>query len=576
MIPLLIPLIALGTLATVITQKYVKEEINKNNINLLLQTKENIELILSELDSLNLNFSTNPAINVGLKRILRNDNESLTKNDFDKLSMIKNFVDSPANSRPYIHSIYVYYYNNKNQFLSTTSGITTLNNFYDTSWYTNVENQDKHTLIWTEMRDIKQYDFAKESTKVLTIYRKLYSPGSTASDGVIVLNICAKYIESLLNNLETLPEQSILIVDENNQIIFRNHSANKMKHTNIEQIYRQSEPSFKVNPLIRKKAYTISQIQSERYGWKYLSIVPQNIIYEIPIKLSTFTFIILALSFISGLSITYYLTSRNYKNIQNIISIIDSAENNQPLPALPSRIKDEYSYILHNIVKTFVEHSYLKVQLSERKYKVQAMELLALQSQINPHFLFNTLETINWKVLSLTGHPNDINEMIGNLSDILKYSLESDKKSVTIKEEIKYTQSYINIQKARYKEKFDVIWEYDENLTQHEITKLLLQPLIENSIYHGIRVKEGKSCIKIKIHFVQSFIKISVVDNGLGINRKKLIEIREKLQKEKEYNEHIGLFNTNKRLKLTYGDQYGIKIRSKSGFGTAVYMYIPI
>ncbi|MDK2800407.1 MAG: two-component system, sensor histidine kinase YesM [Clostridiales bacterium] len=217
------------------------------------------------------------------------------------------------------------------------------------------------------------------------------------------------------------------------------------------------------------------------------------------------------------------------------------------------------------------------MQLSERKYKLQTMELLALQSQMNPHFLFNTLQTIYWKVCSFTGKSNEVNRMIENLSDILRYSLETGEMNVTLEEEIKNTISYIEIQKIRYKDKFDVIWEYDDDIKQLKVVKLLLQPLVENSIYHGIKEKEGKSYIKIKINHSNHWIKIVVIDNGLGITPEKLIKLQEKLNQDQDYSEHIGLFNTNKRLMLTYyGNQFRIKIRSKMGWGTAVYIYIPI
>jgi two-component system sensor histidine kinase YesM len=274
--------------------------------------------------------------------------------------------------------------------------------------------------------------------------------------------------------------------------------------------------------------------------------------------------------------LTFFLTKRNYNNLLSIITTFESAENGEPLPALPSRVNDEYSFILQNVIKTFIEQSYLKVQLSEKKYRLKTMEFVALQSQINPHFLFNTLKTIFWKSISLTGDQNEVSNMIEHLSDILHYSLGNYEKTVTLAEEIKSVQSYIEIQKVRYKDKFRVIWQYDDALTKYSVLKLLLQPLIENCIYHGIKEKEGFSYIKIKMALVKSNILITIIDNGLGIKPDTLSEIRKKLSEDGEYTEHIGLSNTNKRLKLTYGDEYGIVIRSKYGLGTVIYITIPV
>lgn len=223
-----------------------------------------------------------------------------------------------------------------------------------------------------------------------------------------------------------------------------------------------------------------------------------------------------------------------------------------------------------------MERSYLKLQLSERKYRLQAAELLALQSQINPHFLHNTLETIYWEILRISGKPTIAHRMLENLSDIMKYSLNSKDNLVTLKEEIENTKSYIEIQKYRYEDKFDVYWDYSPLVDNYKIKKLIFQPLVENSIYHGIIKKDIRCYIKIKIVKSDSHLRIFVADNGAGILPEKLDVIKQKLVSNEDFSDHIGLFNTNKRLKLLYGDKYGIRIRSLPDKGTVVFIHIPI
>jgi two-component system sensor histidine kinase YesM len=283
----------------------------------------------------------------------------------------------------------------------------------------------------------------------------------------------------------------------------------------------------------------------------------------------------LAVSFLMGLALTYYLNKRNFRNIRNIVSIIESAEKEIPLPPVPSRVEDEYGYIVQTIIKTFIERSFLKIQLSERMYKSKTIELLALQSQINPHFLFNTLETINWKVLGFTGKPNEANEMISSLSDILKYTLQRDEREVSVRDEIRYTESYIMIQKVRYRDKFEVVWNYDDDVLLVPIMKLLLQPLVENSIYHGIKAKDGKGTIAIGIKRTGGWLEISVADDGLGISPDRLAEIKSDLMRDSGFSAHIGLYNTNKRLRLQYGEDSGISIESEEGRKTTVRALIP-
>lgn len=570
LLPVFIPVLVLGTLSIFISQFYVKDEINKNNTNLLKQTRENIELILNEVDSLSLNFTTNPKIVDTLREILRKP--YLVGDDHISLAEIKSFVDAPANARPYIHSIYVYFNNDRKRFITSTLGITDIDHFYDKSWYESYIGQEENTEIWIVPRTIQQYSFEKPQ-KILTIYRKLY-PVGLKKVGAIVMNIRVDYIENQLRSLEMSPGQKVEIIGDNGITYFQ-FDANESEESenNSEQTGGSLlSAAYESN----RESYITCELNSLRYNWKYSSIVPKRVLYKVPIKLIELTLLLLLASLGAAVFLSYFLTKQNYRRIENIISIIESAEKGKSLPPLPSRVKDEYGYIIQNILKTFIEQSYLKIQLSERKYKLETMELIALQSQMNPHFLFNTLDTINWEMIALLGKPSLVNKMLENLSDILKYSLGDPNETVTLEEEIKNTKSYINIQKFRYGDKFTVLWDYSEDITCCKVKKLLLQPLVENSIYHGIKEKEGTSSIKIRICRDDTKIGIAIIDNGLGIPRQRLSEIRQKLEKEDDYSQNIGLYNTNKRLKLSYGNEGSFQIRSRENMGTAIYITIPL
>ncbi len=574
LLPLLIPLVSFGFFSQVITKQYIEKELIRNNANLLKQTRENLELIFNELDSLNLTFSTNFEITLKLKKILNKTNSSLTYEEYKTLTTITNFITAPANARPYIHSIYVYMDNDLKRFLTSNNGLVHLNNFYDTSWYKNYLASNQQDFFWTEKRTIKNYKFEKTNTEILTVYRSLHLPGYKDKIGVIVLNVYADYLQKHLDNLVTNPEQRILITNNENHSIINNKPVN-FTPKELSKLLNISDPVFTFRSL--ENNFIVSQLVSEKYGWKYLSIIPFSTFYQVTTKLQTLTILFSLLSFLVGLVLTYWLSKKNYRQLENIVSIIDSAANGQELPRPPDRIKDEYGYITYNILTSFIEQNYLKIQLSERKYKLNFMELLALQSQINPHFLFNALETIKWKIMQYTNKPNEASKMLEDLSDILRYSLESPGKKVTLREELENTHSYIKIQKVRFQDKFDVYWEYNKPSLEYPIIRLILQPLIENAIQHGIRPLERKCYIKVKIIEQNRELRIVVIDNGAGIEPEKLKKLRESLIQDDNYSsEHLGLYNTNKRIKLTYGEEYGLKIRSKRFWGTAIYLQIPI
>ncbi|SNX53420.1 sensor histidine kinase [Thermoanaerobacterium sp. RBIITD] len=558
-IPLLVIVIILGSLSIIITERYVSEEINKNSNETLKRNSEDVEFLLNEINQIYLTFGTNKDVTMYLKRILNTSEYSLE--DTWRLNMIESLLNSTSFSKPYIQSIYLYFKNPNKNFLASSDGITSLDRFYDKKWFDSFLNSPDDKLSWVEVRDLKLYNFNEKGIRVLSIFKKVNDLYNGKSDGVLVLNIYLDYIERFLNASTIIPEQKVLILDENNRLICQNSSGNFPSIVDINK--------YKDNNII-------SELKSADYNIKYISIVPREYLYRVPIMLLKITLLLLALSILFVIFLTYNITKRNYTNIRKIIDIIDSAKSTNAFPPLPPEYKDDYSYITYNILTNYMEQNYLKLQLSEKKYKMQAMELLALQSQISPHFLFNTMETIYLKTLALTGGPNNVTKMIENLSQILKYLLSNPNETVTLKEEIDNTKSYIDILKVRYRDKFEVMWDYDESLLPCKVMKLMLQHLIENSIYHGLKEKEGRGVIKIRIkHKRDGEIKIAVVDNGLGISKEKLSQIREQLKSDFDFQEHIGLMNTKERLKLLYDDKYNIIIRSKFGMGTAVYITFP-
>ncbi|KIL39202.1 hypothetical protein SD70_21865 [Gordoniibacillus kamchatkensis] len=575
LLPTLIPIVLLGTLSNVIIQQYVKSNVQSESLNILKQTKSNIELVLNELESLNVYFMTNAVEFVRLKALLQKPKFELE--DYAALATIKNYIDAPAIARPFIDSIYIYLDNDKKQFITSSSGgFEKIGSYYDSDWYRSYVTHDARDLIWTEFRSVKKSKFSSAATDLITIYRKLSL--SPQEDGVIVLNIDPNYIRNLFDTLTTLKDQGLFITNKDGQILARNGKAGDVSEADIASLARL--PDASVYRTGKENIYIFKEV-SDKYGWTFFSTVPFQTLYSAPNKLTAITLAVIVVSLLIGTTITFMLNRKSRRDIRNIVSILQLAQQGKPLPAPPEQVKDVYSYITHSIITKFIEQHYLGVMLSERKHRARVMELQALQAQLNPHFLFNTLETLSWKVVSLTGKPNEANKMIDNLAKILRYALDENEKNAILQKEIKFTQSYIDIQKVQYKDKFDVSWDYSHHVLKYNIPKLLLQPLIENSLYHGIKEKDGPGKIKIKIRQAGGELVITVIDNGIGMDRQRLAEIRRQLKQQMQDTDalqsaHIGLTNTHKRLVISYGEEYGLTVRSKLHLGTIVRGRIPI
>lgn len=570
LIPVLIPVLILGALSIAISQRFITQDIRNSNLSLLNQAKESTELMLKELDALSLTFDKDPVVVNRLKKILSSDN--LTLAEFEALDYIKSYVDVPANTKPFIHSIYVAFDVSSEKFISSSQIISYFETYTDQTWYDQYlahKNQD----FWGEKRSIRRYEFENESTPVLTLYKKLFFPGTHTSSGVVVLNILSSYVENFLASLATIPNQTLIVTDENYNLLFQSSNAFYVESVDFHQFQNKETPFYETNLL--DELYAVAVLKSDLNEWHYFCITPERVLYKLTRTFFFITILLLLASLILATLAAYYLTKKNYSQVDKILSIMYAAERGDALPPMPSRVTDLYGYIIQNILKTFIEQTYLKVQLSERQSKMKLMEMIALQSQINPHFLNNTLHTIYWETLALTGKPNLASQMISYLNDILAYSLSAPNECITLEEEIAHTRNYIAILKIRYKEKFDVVWEYEPEVLTEKVIKLLLQPLIENAIYHGIKECPRKGIIKIKLRISNGLLKIAIIDNGLGIEPQTLALIKNELIAEGDYTEHIGLFNTNKRLKLQYSNIYGIQIRSRYGSGTAIYLTLP-
>jgi two-component system sensor histidine kinase YesM len=264
----------------------------------------------------------------------------------------------------------------------------------------------------------------------------------------------------------------------------------------------------------------------------------------------------------------YVMARRNFRNIESIVDIIQAAEHgsNLPQPVLSGR--NSFSSLTYSILQTFVERKYLKLRQTN-------LELMALQSQMNPHFLFNTLTTISCMALEFTGSPNHVTAMIERLARILQYSLENPRAGVKLSEEVAYARDYLEIQRIRSHDRFRAEWDIGADTGDCRVIKLLLQPLVENAIRHGIGEQRERGIIGIRAERADGQLLISVEDDGVGIPPAELDEIRRRLAEDGALDGHIGLFNTAKRLRLFFAGEASVDITSVPGSGTVVRLVMP-
>lgn len=557
-LPLLSAVLLISALTILILNTYVKEEIDRRNTETLYSHAGIIDSMIFDLEKMNIAFSTNPSVKVILKNCLLSiDTSGIRSEDYETVTSIISVLFSSINYNGNIDSLYIYFNNDSGWFISSTNRFTNLSFYYDTEWIESYEKmKPENDQYWFESRTINNFNFEKGNTvKTFSIYQKIFSSGKAEPDGVLVLNIREDTMNQYLGTMISTSYDTLSVLNSDGETVFS--SSGKDIHTDIRML------SYSVN--------------SELYGWKYVWETPENITYATPRIMTVMIILIAAAVSVIEIVITMRGARKNYNQIVDLVNLIEGARHGNIPPHRESENGDLLDHVVDHIIRLFIEQDYLKIQLSEKRYHAKTLELYALQSQLNPHFLYNTMQTILWKTIGLTKGPNEASQMIEDLSDILHYTLDDSNSIVPIAEEFRITGSYLNILRQRLNGNLEYSWDFSNVDMAFRIPKLLFQPLIENTVIHGRRDNSSVISITLSLHSDDNgMLLITVRDNGRGITEETLSTINENLNSPEMDSSHIGLTNTAKRIRLIYGEKSFMKIESKESEYTSVIIGIPI
>lgn len=319
----------------------------------------------------------------------------------------------------------------------------------------------------------------------------------------------------------------------------------------------------------------ISSIPSEKFDFFYINISPGTTYFKQIYELRLQIIGLIILTFTLSIILAYIVALKNYRPVTEIISVLDDPENFD----LSGNMKkfNELRYISKSIIEQNKENAAIQQELEDKLKKLKTAQLEMLQAQINPHFLYNTLETINWMAVDLTKSRNNVSKAVSNLAKFFRFNVDNVDYLITIREEIERTHYYLNILELRYKDMFTVQWNINENIMDYRISKICLQPLIENAVYHGLKPKGECGTLIITGTEYDNNIKFIIADNGVGMTHEKCDLLNKRLADTNNISVdgHIGLYNVNKRLKIIFGDEYGIYVDSEPQKGTKVSVIIP-
>lgn len=412
-----------------------------------------------------------------------------------------------------------------------------------------------------------------KNAKEIVVSHEIYNFSDKTPMVLIVMKLRPYHTEEILEDIKTTNEESILIFNDENELIVAEYGTNaKFERSALDNITHQ---------LLGAKVQEVFQDGS---FWFLREVNGGKLRILMTVPVST---ILAALSstLLAGIAIAVFAVI-----ISTIGSILFSRVYSKPIIELSATMRnvtiDDFSDVIVNKRKDEVGilHDSFGVMI-ERNKKLIAMEyqskiekreaqIRALQAQINPHFMYNTLQVIGG--MALKKSVPELYKITTALGDIMRYSLNFSNEMVCLKEELEYFKAYLTIQNERFGNRISLEINIPEELMDYLIPKLILQPLLENSLEHGLSNKSGEWRIILKgeLHMEEDLL-LSLLDNGIGIEPDRLVLIQENLKNEAEKSlkssSHIGLCNVDARLKLTFPeDKYGITIDSSYGEGTHV------
>ncbi|QGH35955.1 sensor histidine kinase [Gracilibacillus salitolerans] len=374
--------------------------------------------------------------------------------------------------------------------------------------------------------------------------------------GVLVINLNKEMFDAISMNYG---ETTFMIVDPSNQTdsppIYINNQNNQLSTIDIENLDETQLDSLEKSELLGS-SYT-----NPTTGWSYIHLIKQNYLLRDSNKIGVITFTFAGLMAIIAIFISIYLSGSILYPLKRLKKMVANIANNKP-NLEEAFFDDEVGKIGKQIKGLVKENIHLNEKLIQSRLKEKESELRALQAQIKPHFLYNTLSSIYW--MAIKNNVSDIAKMSISLSESFKLSLNKGKELLSVQEELDHIQHYSSIQTVRYGSRLNYIENIQPEIREQLILKLILQPFVENAYYHGLETKIGKGFVKLTGYTSRSHMIFVIEDNGVG------------MEDENMSKQGYGIQNVKERLELFYGKKCSLKIESELGKGTTVTIKIPM
>ncbi|MEW9050002.1 MAG: sensor histidine kinase [Neobacillus sp.] len=547
----LIPLLVIGPFTFIYFNKVIENKVSTTIDNFLTIVDWNINAFGSSVENISNDIFLSNEIQAYLSykkmdaKLYRLETSSL--DNLNNVTVVNN---------PYINAIYVG--NENHGFLKINRGERNLkNDIYQMIKKSNIYPRLLNSQWQGEWLNNSNLKLVKDGSHSLLYGRNIRNLGTKEQMGLVLIDLDPAYFENMFKNSN--PPGDILILD-GDKILFSS-SNNGFSSSQVANIIQGREKSGTIKKVMDGTQYFFNYHTNKKTNWDVVSIIPyENIVREVnQLRLVTITLLVMAL--MCSMIIALFITRRITNQLSLLRMVTERMEKRETVVGIHFNNQDEIGEIGNQIVHLYNWNNDLTKRLYKSQIKEKEAELLALQSHINPHFLYNTLNTVYWMAKKVQA--KQIAKIAINLSKIFKLTLNDGNHITSVKNEVEQVKSYLDIQNIRFNNKIHFTVTVEPEIMNENIIKLLLQPLVENSVYHGLEHQESGT-IMIEGKRVEDSLLFIIRDTGKGFDMNE-VDINKK---------GYALKNINERLKLYYGKEYGLKIGSEIGKGTTVYLKV--
>lgn len=447
----------------------------------------------------------------------------------------------------------------------------------DQKWYQDARSEIENIHFSTPHVQNLFDDGTFRYHRVVSLSRSVdINDGSTSGSGVLLVDMKYSVLEDMLERInETSSGIYYYLCSRDGEIIYHprwteiNRGLFKEKNNKAasyeDGIYEMKTDGQKENIVVGSVAYT---------GWKLIGVVPESVQETSINKFRYYIITTILILVMMLLQVNRFISRKISRPIRELDESVKAYEAGA-MPDIYIGGSAEIRHLGYSVQKSYEQIEALMKEIIQQQTERRKSELDALQSQINPHFLYNTLESITWMIEAQRNKEAVV--MISELAKLLRVSLSRGKTIISIGDELQHSRSYMNIQRVRYKERFKVEFLIDEEIKNYCIVKLVIQPLLENAIYYGVgnMDEDDDGQILIRGEKKGEDIYISIEDNGMGMPEDIRSNILTDNSKVPKHGSGVGVINVHSRISLMFGPEYGLEVYSELDEGTKVVIHIP-